>query len=123
MSYLVDSNIIIYSCIPEHKFITDFILEHLPSTSIISKIEVLGYRNLSTKDIIKVNDIFNILNVIAISDDIAAKAIELRKNYTLKLADAIIAATALVQNFTLVTRNTKDFKKIKNLKLLNPFEK
>lgn len=36
--------------------------------------------------------------------------------------DAYIAATALVHNFTLVTRNVKDFQDIPKLKLLNPFE-
>lgn len=122
MNYLVDSNIIIYSCIPDYKFITDFILETLPSTSIISKIEVLGYSLLSTKDLPKIESLFSILNVLWLSDDIATKAIEIRKNYKLKLADAIIAATSLVNSLTLVTRNTKDFQKIKKLSLLNPFE-
>ncbi|HAB54415.1 MAG TPA: hypothetical protein DCE80_19915 [Ignavibacteriales bacterium] len=57
-----------------------------------------------------------------LSEDVVSKAIELRKNYKLKLADAIIAATALAHTLTLVTRNTNDFKKIKKLNLLNPFE-
>jgi len=34
--------------------------------------------------------------------------------------DAIIAASAMVHDLTLVTRNTKDFK-VKNLKLYNPW--
>jgi len=33
----------------------------------------------------------------------------------------VIAATALINEYTLITRNTDDFKKIKDLKLLNPF--
>lgn len=36
--------------------------------------------------------------------------------------DAVIAATCLVNDFTLVTRNQKDFKGINGLKLYNPFE-
>jgi len=39
-----------------------------------------------------------------------------------KMVDAIIAATALTEGFTLVTRSVNDFKKILNLQLLNPFE-
>ena len=35
--------------------------------------------------------------------------------------DAIIAATALVHGFSLVTRNTKDFETIKGLPLINPW--
>ena len=38
----------------------------------------------------------------------------------MKLPDAIIAATALNNNWTLVTRNEKDFKNI-NLDIYNPF--
>jgi hypothetical protein len=38
------------------------------------------------------------------------------------LPDAVIAATCLVNNFTLVTRNQKDFEGINGLKIYNPFE-
>ena len=38
------------------------------------------------------------------------------------MADALIAATALVYQLTLVTRNTKDFDWVPNLHILNPFE-
>ncbi len=35
--------------------------------------------------------------------------------------DALIAASALVHNFKLVTRNTKDFDKISGLEIINPW--
>ena len=50
------------------------------------------------------------------------RTIELCKQNKIKLPDAIIAATALTEGFTLVTRNTGDFKKIPKLDILNPFE-
>jgi predicted nucleic acid-binding protein len=50
-------------------------------------------------------------------------AIETRLNHKLSLGDAIIAATAINHKLTLVTRNIKDFEKVKHLKLLNPFKK
>jgi toxin FitB len=37
------------------------------------------------------------------------------------LADAIIAATALVHNLPLVTRNETDFKHVAGLRVINPF--
>jgi len=40
----------------------------------------------------------------------------------MKLPDAIIAATALVYDLTLVTRNVADFKNIDRLKLVNPWD-
>ncbi|WP_256565294.1 PIN domain-containing protein [Dyadobacter chenhuakuii] len=50
------------------------------------------------------------------------KAAEIRKLHNLKLPDAIIAATAMVYNLTLVTRNTKDFSNISGLTLINPYD-
>ncbi len=38
------------------------------------------------------------------------------------LADAIIAATALVHGLELVTRNVDDFQHVSGLRLVNPFE-
>jgi predicted nucleic acid-binding protein len=45
-----------------------------------------------------------------------------RKANKIKLPDAIITAPALVYNFTLITRNTKDFKNIEGLEVINPIE-
>lgn len=38
------------------------------------------------------------------------------------LSDAIIAATALVYDLTLITRNINDFTKISNLRVINPYD-
>ena len=40
----------------------------------------------------------------------------------MKLGDALIAAIAIHFNLPLVTHNTLDFKHIKQLKLIDPFE-
>jgi predicted nucleic acid-binding protein len=44
-----------------------------------------------------------------LSDEIARRAVELRKELRLKLPDAIVLASAEVNACILVTRNTKDF--------------
>mgnify|MGYP001238889619 CR=1 FL=1 len=49
------------------------------------------------------------LKVIALDDDIANRAVELRRAHRIKLPDAVIWATAQVTLRLLVTRNTKDF--------------
>ena len=46
------------------------------------------------------------------------KIIELRNTYRLKLPDAIIAASAIINNATLVTADS-DFKKVKELQLMS----
>ncbi len=47
-------------------------------------------------------------------------AIDIRKKYNLKLGDSLIAATAMVHDLEIYTRNTDDFKNIKELKTFNP---
>lgn len=48
---------------------------------------------------------------IAVDQVVADLAVIVRKEYRLKIPDAIIYATALSQEATLLTRNTKDFQK------------
>jgi predicted nucleic acid-binding protein len=45
-----------------------------------------------------------------------------RAGRTLPLLDSLIAATALAQGFTVLTRNTRDFEAIEGILLLNPWE-
>jgi len=52
---------------------------------------------------------------------IADTAIDLRKKIDIRLPDAIIAATGIINNLTLITRNENDFKGISKLKFWNPF--
>ncbi len=46
--------------------------------------------------------------------------IEIRKNHKTKLPDAIIAATALVYDLVVVSRNVTDFKNIKGIQVIDP---
>lgn len=50
-----------------------------------------------------------------INKDIEQKAIEQKQMNKIAIPDAIIAATALLNNFIVVTRNTKDFEKISDI--------
>lgn len=47
--------------------------------------------------------------VVALDDEIADRAVELRRAHRVKLPDAVIWATAQITGRLLVTRNTKDF--------------
>lgn len=75
--------------------------------SIISWMEVLvGTRS----DLVEPTRRFlRSFEVIGLDDEIAARAIELRRAGRLKLPDAVIWATAQITQCLLVTRNTKDF--------------
>jgi predicted nucleic acid-binding protein len=60
--------------------------------------------------------------MLPVNETVAEKAAALRQQRKMTLGDSVIAATALVYNHTLITRNKDDFKWIKELTLLNPFE-
>ena len=50
------------------------------------------------------------------------KAIYIRQSTRIKSPDAIVAATAINMDATLISRNTKDFSTVPNLSILNPFQ-
>lgn len=57
------------------------------------------------------------LTIISEDIQISQKAGEIRAECGIDLLDAIIAATALVRKLEVVTFNTRDFRKVKNLKI------
>ena len=120
--YLIDSNVVIYLSsdkIPEPgKKLVAKIIDSQPEISIITKIELLGFR-IIPKYITLFIDTAAIINI---DDEIVNRTIQIRKKHKIKLPDAIIAATAIVNNQILVTRNNKDFDKITGVQIFNPFE-
>lgn len=100
----------------------DFIDEIFPDTSaisIISKIELLGFTT-SNKYYQVLVDFTDDGQIIELEPDISEKTISLRKENRIKIPDAIIAATALSKGLTLITRNVRDFEKLKGLKIIDP---
>ena len=59
-------------------------------------------------------------NIISIDQDIAERWGYISANTKVPAIDGLIAATAMVSNLTLVTRNIKDFT-IPGLEVINPF--
>jgi predicted nucleic acid-binding protein len=118
---LIDSNIIIYAAISEHQWLRDFIAEHAPSVSAVSYVEVLGYHQLSEEERTYFEEFFSASRVLPVSNEVLDEAVRLRQIRRVTLGDSLIAATAMVYNLTLVTRNTDDYEWIENLRLMNPF--
>ena len=97
------------------------IVDDIPNVSIITKIEVLRF-DTSEKTYKILSDFMDNSLVHNLSDNVVNETILLGKNRKIKLPDAIIGATALVNDFTLVTRNISDFKNISGLRTLNPYD-
>ncbi len=90
--------------------------------SVINKIELLGFAGITVNEELKFQELINAANVLDLDGDIVNSTIEIRKQRKTKLPDAIIAATALVNKLTIITRNTKDFDKIEGLAVVNPYD-
>ena len=59
--------------------------------------------------------------ILPIDDCLADLTIELKRDNNIKLADGLIAATALLNDLVLVTRNEEDFSDLTDLEIYNPF--
>jgi predicted nucleic acid-binding protein len=121
--FLIDTNILIDAQtrkLPEHgiAFLTDVINRDF-TISFITYIEFLGYKHATPA----MEEFISLAQMIEINKPIIDMTIVLRKSIRIQLPDAIIAATALTHNLTLVTRNVADFQTIKQLTVINPWDK
>ena len=125
MGYLIDSNVIanyFSNSFSERamNFLAD-VINDISNISVITKIEVLSWRNPNVAKEHAVRIFVNYCNVIALSDAIVDQCIDIRRIRKIKTPDAIIAATAKVYNFTLITSDS-DFNHIPDLQIIDPFK-
>jgi len=122
MNLLLDSNTIIYLETPQyHHQIKNLIRNEMCYASSISVPEVLGYSDLLPQQKSFFESFFAKVSIYSVDNTIIWEAARLRQIRKLSLGDAIIAATVIVHDLTLVTANTKDFKKF-GLTLINPLD-
>ena len=123
--YLFDTNILIYyfaDTLPEQEIIKiERILKESFCISIITKIEFFGFEKYSSDEFSRELEFIGHADVIPLTDEIADRVINLRRNIRIKIPDAVIAATCLEGKYILITRNEKDFKEIPGLGIYNPF--
>lgn len=123
--YLIDSNIIIYFVnneLPKNTLSkVKTILKDSFIVSTISNVETLGWYAISEKDKAQLENFLSYAMVIYLDKAIEEEAIEIRQKKKMKLGDSIIAATALIHNLTIVTRNESDFYGL-GLTIYNPFD-
>jgi predicted nucleic acid-binding protein len=125
MEYLLDTNVIINfleASLPENAMSEmKIIVDNRPQISVITKMETLGFNFLSAFEQESMETFINYSEIQNLNNEIVNKTIELRKQKKISLPDAIIAATAIVNNLILITRNVKDFSHIEEIKIVNPF--
>ena len=121
---LLDTNILIYLY---DNLLSESLIEKLRNSSLdscnIIIVEVLGYKPIDEEDARYFQDLFSTMNNHIFNKEVTNKVIELRKTNKIKLPDAIIAATAIINDLELWTHNIEDFKNIPSLKIFDPVSK
>ncbi len=105
-------------------FLSQYNIEELFVSEIVVMELFQGAKNKSDLAFIKKElSIFKIINT---NSKVITLSMQLLEKYNLshnmKIMDAIIASTVMVYDLQLITLNEKDFKFIKQIRLINPFK-
>lgn len=121
LKYLYDTNAFIdyFSDKLEDKqvFDIDFISDNEVFISPIVRMELFSHPNVSDDEEKLFSELLNNFQTCEIDLEVENKTIYLRRKYKLKLPDAIIAASAIIEDAVIITRNRKDFIKITELNI------
>ena len=108
---------------------TNIIIHHLSGKQVLSfsdfsvtissltVFELLQYPLLTEEEEHNIKAIVQECIIMPVTQPIAEQAASLARNYHTPEIDALIAATALTLDGILITKNTKDFRNIINLKI------
>ena len=118
---LIDTNILIYLSKRKLEFEKIALPEVNLYISVITYMEVLGYRFENDFERQKIEQLCKHFPIIDLSPKIVDKVISIRQRHKIKLPDAIIIATAIIVKLELVTANVDDFINVESgLKIYNP---
>lgn len=111
--YLFDTNAIIYFLAGDKKAV-DFVKEALEENKIIYvptivRLELFSKPDLTVVEQNAIADFLYLTIELSLDKTIADIAATIRRNFKTKVADSIVAASAVYTNSFLVTRNVKDF--------------
>ena len=127
LKYLWDTNTVVHYLqkqfpLAGEEFIDDTLNKYQPAISIITEIELLCWKGANETAQVLISKFISNSVIYQLNQNIKLKTIDIRKKYKLKLPDAVIAASALVNNHILITNNVSDFDKIYKLKVIDPFK-
>ncbi len=90
--------------------------------SVITTMELLGWRGHSAQSRSDAESLLRGMGELGLARPVVEEVIRLRSQTAIKLPDAIIAASAMLENLSLMTGNASDFTAIPGLTLLDPSE-
>jgi len=112
----LDTNIILY-LLNGDTTIAEILNEKILYISVITELELLGYKGISKKEEQIINNFVQQCKIININNAIKNETIHIRKTYNTKLPDSIIIASALYLDLPLITADS-DFKRVDELTLI-----
>lgn len=107
--YLLDTNAIINLLRDENATFKFKDKKGVYFVSIITEMELLSFKDLTKEEESKIKKLLPGSCIININKAIKKKAVALRKKKKIKLPDAVICATAMVKNLTLVSDDDRFF--------------
>ena len=113
---ILDSNIVIY--LSQQKLSIDEVFDEGKeyAISLVTYMEILSYNFPSKEEEQFVRQLLSLFRIIDITKVIAKEVIKLKKKRKIKLPDAIIVATTLVENAVLYT-NDKQLHSVEHLNI------
>jgi predicted nucleic acid-binding protein len=123
--YLIDNNVISNYFAGQYSdkgmiFIAE-VIDSTPNISVITKIEALSWVALDKNKEEIVKEFISDSNILELTPEVVLQCVKIRRSKKIKTPDAIIAATAIINNLILIT-NDRDFKGIQKLHTQNPFD-
>jgi predicted nucleic acid-binding protein len=114
-NYLLDTNILVYG-LKGLPFVKPY-FEESCLISVITEIEITGVEGLSKNELNIRQAAIDFCTVIPLTNSIKNEAIKLKQQYKVKVPDAIVAATAITEGYTLVTAD-KGFRRFTSLSMI-----
>lgn len=108
-NFFVDTNILIY-LLKGDNTLSELLYNKRLFISFISELELLSYP-VDKAESKKIKSLLKDCQIVELNEDIKHLTIELRKQYKLKLPDAIVVASSVYSNSPLITAD-KGFKKL-----------
>ena len=117
IDFFVDTNVLIYTLVGNPAALNITKYSFSLGVSVISEIELLGKKNIPKNEINIIRNLLNDCVIIDLNNSIKEMAISLKQKYSIKIPDAIIAATAQRFSLPLITAD-RDFKKIEEVDIV-----
>ncbi len=110
---VLDTNIVLY-LIDGDDLLSQYLQDKIFYLSIVNEMELLGFKDIDSNEEIIIGFFLEECSIVEINKGIKDITINLRRQYSLKLPDAIVAATAIFLGIPLISADTH-FEKVAEL--------